>query len=267
MPAKKSVKKVVKKTVKKAAKKPIKKVVKKPVKKVVKKSIKKTVKKAAKKPIKKVVKKPVKQQAKKTVKKVVKKPAKKITEKATKKSIKKMAKKPTKATTKKVVKMAKTVKESKVKLVKVPVKKIKQKAGATFMGEVPYKAKKSEKHMSEPMKDHFRKILTKWKQELMEEVDRTMHHMQDESSNFPDPSDRATQEEEFNLELRARDRERKLIWKIDTALNALDDNTYGYCEACDEEIGLRRLEARPTAQLCIDCKVLDEIKEKQRQGG
>ena len=111
--------------------------------------------------------------------------------------------------------------------------------------------------------EHFRKILTNWMHELMEEVDRTVHHMQDEASNFPDPNDRATQEEEFALELRTRDRERKLIKKINEALMSLDSGDYGYCEICGVEIGINRLEARPTATLCIDCKTLDEIKERQ----
>lgn len=97
----------------------------------------------------------------------------------------------------------------------------------------------------------------------MQEVDRTVHHMQDEAANFPDPSDRASQEEEFSLELRARDRERKLIKKIDKTLQLIEDEEYGWCESCGVEIGLRRLEARPTADLCIDCKTLAEIKEKQ----
>ena len=95
------------------------------------------------------------------------------------------------------------------------------------------------------------------------DVDRTVHHMQDEAANFPDPHDRATQESEFGLELRTRDRERKLIKKIDESLMNLDNDEYGYCEACGVEIGVKRLEARPTATLCIDCKILDEIKEKQ----
>jgi DnaK suppressor protein len=98
----------------------------------------------------------------------------------------------------------------------------------------------------------------------MQEVDRTMSHMQDEAANFPDPNDRATQEEEFTLELRTRDRERKLIKKIEESLVDLDKGDYGYCESCGTEIGIRRLEARPTATLCIDCKTLDEIREKNR---
>ncbi len=117
--------------------------------------------------------------------------------------------------------------------------------------------------MNESHEAHFRKILSAWKQELMEEVDRTVHHMKDEAANFPDPNDRATQESEFSLELRTRDRERKLIKKIDETLDLLDSHEYGFCEACGVEIGIRRLEARPTATLCIDCKTLDEIREKQ----
>ncbi len=127
----------------------------------------------------------------------------------------------------------------------------------------PYQKKKDEEYMNDTQVAHFRNILLSWKRELMEEVDRTVHHMQDEAANFPDPNDRATQESEFSMELRARDRERKLIKKIDEALMNLDNDDYGYCEACGVEIGIRRLEARPTATLCIDCKTLDEIREKQ----
>ena len=129
---------------------------------------------------------------------------------------------------------------------------------------VPYVEKKGEKYMSPGMQEHFRGILNNWKTELMEEVDRTVHHMQDEAANFPDPNDRASQESEFTMELRTRDRERKLLKKINESLDLLDDGEYGYCESCGVEIGLRRLEARPTATLCIDCKTLDEIREKQR---
>jgi DnaK suppressor protein len=128
---------------------------------------------------------------------------------------------------------------------------------------VPYKESKGEEYMSDDMRAHFSGILNKWKLELMEEVDRTVHHMQDEAANFPDPADRASQEEEFSLELRARDRERKLIKKIDETLQLIEDNEYGWCDSCGVEIGIRRLEARPTATLCIDCKTLAEIKEKQ----
>ena len=117
--------------------------------------------------------------------------------------------------------------------------------------------------MNEDQLEHFRKILLNWKQELMEEVDRTMHHMQEDAANYADPSDRATQEEEFSLELRTRDRERKLIKKIDQTLDRIDKDDYGFCDQCGVEIGIRRLEARPTATLCIDCKTLAEIRERQ----
>lgn len=127
----------------------------------------------------------------------------------------------------------------------------------------PYPINKGEEYMNEPQKDHFRAILNSWKQELMEEVDRTVSHLQEDATNFADPSDRASQEEEFSLELRTRDRERKLINKISKAMESIDEDDYGYCGACGVEIGVRRLEARPTATLCIDCKTLAEIKEKQ----
>lgn len=127
----------------------------------------------------------------------------------------------------------------------------------------PYKESKGEEYMSDKMRAHFVNILDKWKVELMHEVDRTVTHMQDEAANFPDPADRASQEEEFSLELRARDRERKLIKKIDETKKLIEANDYGWCDSCGVEIGIRRLEARPTATLCIDCKTLAEIKEKQ----
>ena len=117
--------------------------------------------------------------------------------------------------------------------------------------------------MNEAQRDHFRRILVNWKRELMEEVDRTMHHMKDEAANFPDPTDRASQESEFSLELRTRDRERKLIRKIDQGISRVDRDEYGFCDTCGTEIGIRRLEARPTATLCVDCKSLDEIRERQ----
>ena len=127
----------------------------------------------------------------------------------------------------------------------------------------PYQEKEGEEYMNEAQLRHFESILSKWKANLMEEVDRTVHHMQDDAANFPDPNDRATQESEFSLELRTRDRERKLIRKIDQALKDIESGDYGYCESCGIEIGIRRLEARPTATMCIDCKTLDEIREKQ----
>jgi len=130
-------------------------------------------------------------------------------------------------------------------------------------GVMPYVEEHGEAYMNARQREHFREILLAWKRRLMEEVDRTVHHMQDEAANFPDPNDRATQESEFSMELRARDRERKLIKKIDEAMGRIDKDEYGYCESCGVEIGIRRLEARPTATLCIDCKTLDEIREKQ----
>ncbi|MBN8280984.1 MAG: RNA polymerase-binding protein DksA [Gammaproteobacteria bacterium] len=117
--------------------------------------------------------------------------------------------------------------------------------------------------MSPGQLDHFRRILQAWKRELMEEVDRTVHHMQDEASNFPDPNDRATQESEFGLELRTRDRERKLLKKIDLALERIEDGSYGYCEETGEEIGLKRLEARPVATLSLEAQERREMAERQ----
>ncbi len=128
---------------------------------------------------------------------------------------------------------------------------------------VPYKEADGEEYMNDDQLAHFTGILNRWKQELMEEVDRTKEHMQAELNNYADPNDRASQEEEFNLELRTRDRERKLLKKINKTLDVIDKGDYGYCAACGVEIGIRRLEARPTADLCIDCKTLAEIKERQ----
>ncbi|MGV8917765.1 MAG: RNA polymerase-binding protein DksA [Pseudomonas sp.] len=142
----------------------------------------------------------------------------------------------------------------------------KQQSKAVAPGFEPYVESKGEEYMGAPMRAHFTKILHKWKQQLMQEVDRTVDHMKDEAANFPDPADRASQEEEFNLELRARDRERKLIKKIDKTLQLIEDEEYGWCDSCGIEIGIRRLEARPTADMCIDCKTLAEIKEKQEVG-
>tara|TARA_B100000029_G_scaffold55648_1_gene50446 strand:- start:21 stop:488 length:468 start_codon:yes stop_codon:yes gene_type:complete len=128
---------------------------------------------------------------------------------------------------------------------------------------VPYKASQGEPFMSDDQIKHFRNILSDWKHVLMHEVDRTVSHMQDDAGQFPDPNDRASQESEIAIELRTRDRERKLIKKINESLLALDVGEYGYCEACGVEIGLRRLEARPTATLCIDCKTVQERRERQ----
>lgn len=126
----------------------------------------------------------------------------------------------------------------------------------------PYRITTGESYMSDEQLSHFSNILAAWKRDLMEEVDHTINEMK-EASVLADPNDRATQEETFSLELRTRDRERKLIKKIEEALQQIKDKEYGYCEACGIEIGIRRLEARPTATLCIDCKTLAEIQEKR----
>ncbi len=130
----------------------------------------------------------------------------------------------------------------------------------------PYQEKAGEEYMNEAQMTHFRKILMAWRDQLRKEVDRTVNHMKDEAANFPDPVDRAAQEEEFSLELRTRDRERKLIKKIEKTLKRIEENDFGFCDSCGIEIGIKRLEARPTADMCIDCKTMAEIKEKQLQG-
>ena len=130
----------------------------------------------------------------------------------------------------------------------------------------PYKPARGERYMNDEQRGHFRELLLTWRSDLVNEVTKTVGHMKDEAANFPDPADRATQEEEFSLELRARDRERKLIKKIDGTLERISIDDYGYCDACGIEIGIQRLEARPTATLCIDCKTLAEIKERQELG-
>jgi len=188
--------------------------------------------------------------------------AKRSTKKAAKKKVttarkKAAAKQSTKKTTKKKATTArkKAAAKHSTKKATIARKKVRK-----FM---PNRGKIGEDYMNPSQAEHFRQLLIDWKRTLMEEVDRTVHHMQDEASHFPDPNDRATQEEEFALELRTRDRERKLIKKIDEAMLSLDLGEYGYCETCGIEIGAKRLEARPTATLCIDCKTLAEIKERQ----
>ena len=133
-------------------------------------------------------------------------------------------------------------------------------------GLTAYESNADEEYMNESQMDHFRQILSAWRTQLREEVDRTVTHMKDDASNIPDPVDRAAQEEEFSLELRTRDRERKLIKKIEKTLKRIEDDDFGFCDSCGIEIGIKRLEARPTADLCIDCKTMAEIKEKQMQG-
>ena len=127
----------------------------------------------------------------------------------------------------------------------------------------PYVPKKGEEYMNKRQLAHFRSILESLKVELSQDIDRTVHTMQDEATVFADPNDRASQESDMALELRNRDRERKLIKKIEETIAKIESQDYGYCESCGVEIGLKRLEARPTATLCIDCKTLDELREKQ----
>jgi len=241
-----------KKPAKKAASR--KKVTKKKVakKKVTKKKV--TKKKVAKKKvaIKKVAKKKV------AIKKVAKK---KVAKKASKK---KAVSKKKPASKKKAISRKKPTAKRVVR--KVPARRARPR-GDVLSGPIhgiePYKPKRGEEYMSGDQLGHFHNILSAWKSELMFEVDRTVHHMQDEAANFPDPNDRATQESEFGLELRTRDRERKLLRKIDSALARLDDSSYGYCDETGEEIGLKRLEARPVATLCLEAQERRELAERQ----
>ena len=248
MSAKKKTKKVAKKKAKKktmAKKKVAKKATRKPAASRKKAAKKKTTKKKVAK--KKAAKKKVAKK-KATKKKVAKKKAAK----------KKVAKKTAKKTTTGKLKKKTMGKVTNIK--KSPTQKTKLSAKKKI---APYKKqRKSEDYMGAEQTEHFRHILLAWKADLMHEVDRTVNHMQDDATNFPDPNDRASQEEEFALELRTRDRERKLISKIDESIAMLDSADYGFCEICGIEIGIRRLEARPTATQCIDCKTLDEIKER-----
>ena len=142
-------------------------------------------------------------------------------------------------------------------------KKEKVKDDDLIHGIKPYVLKKGEKYMNKKQQAHFHAILTAWKQELEGEIERTIDSMRGGGTSAPDPNDRASQETDMSLELRSRDREGKLVKKINEALERLEDGDYGYCEKCGEEVGVSRLEARPTAELCIDCKTLDEIREKQ----
>ena len=138
-----------------------------------------------------------------------------------------------------------------------------RKARAKKKAIAPYQEKQGEEYMNQAQLEHFRQILLHWQHELMEEVDRTVHHMKEDASNFADPADRATQEEEFSLELRTRDRERKLLRKINAALLRIDDGSYGYCSETGEEIGIRRLEARPVATLCLEAQQRREMAKRQ----
>ena len=131
-------------------------------------------------------------------------------------------------------------------------------------GFEPYHEQPGEEYMNPNQEAHFRELLLAWRQSLMEDVDRTVDHMKVDSVHCPDPNDRATQESDMELELRTRERERKLLSKIDKALHKLDDHEYGYCEECGVEIGIGRLDARPTADLCIACKTRQEVLEAQQ---
>lgn len=149
----------------------------------------------------------------------------------------------------------------------MPPSKAKKTLGILALAGVqPYKEKRGEEYMGQPQLDHFTMILDAWRTQLRVEVERTVDHMKDEAANFPDPVDRAAQEEEFSLELRTRDRERRLIKKIEKTLSKIESDDFGFCDSCGVEVGIRRLEARPTADLCIDCKTLAEIKERQNIG-
>lgn len=145
----------------------------------------------------------------------------------------------------------------------MPVKKQKIQIAELVHGIKPYAMRKTEKFMGKKMQGHFRGVLGAWKNELTSEIDKTVQELRSEHENHPDPNDRASQETDISLELRSRDRESKLIKKIDEAVGRINSGDYGYCENCGEDIGVQRLEARPTADLCIDCKTLAEIREKQ----
>ena len=168
---------------------------------------------------------------------------------------KKVAKK--KVATKKAVKEKVAVKKNVAVIIK------KKRSAIDKPDFKPYQRKHTEAYMSKKQIAHFREILSTWRTQLQEEVERTISHMQEDASNFPDPADRATQEEEFGLELRTRDRERKLLRKINEAILRIDDGTYGYCEETGDEIGIKRLEARPVATLCLEAQERHELKEKQ----
>ena len=224
--------------------------------------------------------------ARKAAARTTKKAAGKTTRKKAKKTAAKTSKKPTgkttrkKATAGKRAKAARTTRKPAARAAKKSTsttkrKPVKRNNSATraarrasllsgpIHGLAPYKPRRGERYMNNRQSQHFRNILTAWQHELMEEVDRTVHHMQDEAANFPDPNDRATQESEFGLELRTRDRERKLLRKIGSALGRIDDGSYGFCSETGEEIGLKRLEARPVATLTLEAQERRELAERQ----
>ncbi len=186
-----------------------------------------------------------------------------------KKTTKKTAAKktPVKKTTKKTA-TKKSLQKKVVQKKSTSAKKVTEKyEEAQFLASIkPYKLKKNEKYMNAVQKKHFQEILASWKEQLQIEQDRTADKIQKNVSHFPDESDRATHEEEFTLELRTRERERKLLSKISESIEDLKSDDYGYCASCGIEIGIRRLEARPTATRCIDCKTIEEIHERQQYG-
>ncbi|MBR51164.1 MAG: RNA polymerase-binding protein DksA [Gammaproteobacteria bacterium] len=178
------------------------------------------------------------------------------------------------ASLKKTTKSAKKVTKTKKKSSKVTritsgkAKKTKKQAAlANNKSKIaPYKSRKNEKYMSAAMKKHFIAVLMLWKEHLLDEMQKTFDHLKTKGETYADPIDRASQEEEFAFELRTRDRERKLINKISLSIEKIKQDEYGWCDSCGDEIGIKRLEARPTATHCIHCKTLDEIKEKQLSG-
>ena len=186
----------------------------------------------------------------------------------TKQTKKTAAKKPAvkKAVAKKVVAKKKPAVKKAVAKKVVAKKKPAVKKAVAKKKLSAYKPKKKEKYMSAAMKRHFNEILVNWREDLREEMQKTFEHLKDKGEKPADDLDRASQEEEFAFELRTRDRERKLINKIASSIELLKQDDYGYCESCGVNIGIKRLEARPTATHCIDCKTLDEIKEKQHSG-
>ena len=197
-------------------------------------------------------------------------PAKKIKETKKNTTKKAVAKKTTtkKAVAKKTAAKKSTTKKTVAKKV-IPIKKaaLKKVVATTNKSKIaPYKSKKNEKYMSAAMKRHFTAVLLNWKEHLLDEMQKTFDHLKTKGETYADPIDRASQEEEFAFELRTRDRERKLINKISISLEKIKEDDYGWCDACGVEIGIKRLEARPTATHCIDCKTLDEIREKQLNG-
>ena len=219
----------------------------------------KTTAKPAAKPVKKAKAAPAKPASKAPATRASAKPA------AVKTPVKAVAKDPVKAVAKE--KAAAPAPAMVIKTVQPPRPAVDLRPGMSLLSGPrnvePYVPRKGEEYMSKEQLDHFRYILSSWKQDLMQEVDRTMLHMKDEASNFPDPNDRATQESEFSLELRTRDRERKLIRKIDEALKRIEDGSYGYCLETGEPIGVKRLEARPVATLSVEAQERRERREKQ----